>query len=60
MGKVALSRFQQGLRPFACLLWKTPLKRDFTGIYLITFFGEGDLETTLAMRVIFLLKMFKI
>ena len=60
MGKVAFSRFQQFLGPFACLLWKTPLKRDFTGIYLITFFGEGDLETTLAMRVIFLLKMFKI
>ena len=59
MGKVALSRFQQSLGPFACLLWKTPLKRDFTGIYLITFFGEGDLETTLAMRVIFHLKMFK-
>ena len=60
MGKVALSRFQQSLGPFACLLWKTPLKRDFKGIYLITFFGEGDLETTLAMRVIFHLKMFKI
>ena len=60
MGKVALSRFQQSLGPFAYLLWKTPLKRDFTGIYLITFFGEGDLETTLGMRVIFHLKMFKI
>ena len=60
MVKVALCRFQQSLGPFACLLWKTPLKRDFTGIYLITFFGEGDLETTFAMRVIFFLKMFKI
>ena len=60
MGKVPLSRFQQSLGPFACLLWKTPLKWDFTGIYLITFFGEGDLETILAMRVIFLLTMFKI
>ena len=60
MIKVPFCRFQQSLGPFACLLWKTPLKRDFTGIYLITFFGEGDLETTLAMRVIFLLKMFKI
>ena len=60
MVKVAFSRFQQSLGPFACLLWKTPLKRAFTGIYLITFFGEGDLETTLAMRVIFFLKMFKI
>ena len=60
MGKVALSRFQQSLGPFACLLWKTPLKRDFTGIYLITFFGDGDLGTTSAMRGIFFLKMFKI
>ena len=41
MVKVALFRFQQSLGPFACLLWKTPLKRDFTGIYLITFFGDG-------------------
>ena len=60
MGKVALSRFQLSLGPFACLLWKTPLKRDFTGIFLITFFGDGNLGTTSAMRVIFLLKMFKI
>ena len=60
MGKVALSRFQQSLGPFACLLWKTPLKQDFTGIYLITFFGDGDLGNTWAMRVIFFLKMFKI
>ena len=60
MVKVALSRFQQSLGPFACLLWKTPLKRDFTDSYLITFFGEGDLETTFAMRVIFFWKMFKI
>ena len=60
MGKVALSRFQQSLGPFACWLWKTPLKRDFTGIYLIIFFGDGDLGTTSAMRVIFFLKMFKI
>ena len=60
MGKLALSRFQQSLGPFACLLWNPPLKRDFTGIYLITFFGDGDLGTTSAMRVIFFLKMFKI
>ena len=60
MGKVALCRFKQSLGPFACLLWKTPLKRDFTGIYLITFFGDGDLGNTSAVRVIFFLKMFKI
>ena len=60
MGKVALYRFQQSLGSFAYLLWKTPLKRDFPGIYLITFFGDGDLGTTSAMRVIFFLKMFKI
>ena len=53
MGKVALSRFQQSLGPFACWLWKTPLKRDFTGIYLITFFGDDDSGTTSTMRVIF-------
>ena len=53
MGKVALSRFQQSLGPFACLLWKTPLERDFTGIYLITFFGDGNLGTTSGIRVIF-------
>ena len=57
MGKVALPRFQQSLGPFACLLWKTPLKRDFRGIYLIAFFGDGNLGTTSAMRVIFFLKM---
>ena len=56
MGKLALSRFQQSLGPFACLLWKTPLKRDFTGIYLITFFGDGDLGTTSGMSVIVFFK----
>ena len=60
MGKVALSRFQQSLGPFACLLWKTPLQQDFIGIYLITFFGDGDLGTRSARTVIFFLKMFKI
>ena len=57
MGKVALSRFQQSLGPFACLLWKTALKRDVTGIYLLTFFGDGNLGNTSAMRVILFLKM---
>ena len=43
-----------------CFLFKTPLKWDFKRIYLITFFGDGSLGTTSAMRVIFFLKMFKI
>ena len=60
MVKVALCRFQQSLGPFAMFFLKRPLKRDFTDIYLITFFGDGNLGTTSAMRVIFFLKMFKI
>ena len=31
-----------------CFLWKRPFKRDFTGIYRITFFGDGNLGNTSA------------
>ena len=43
-----------------CFLWKTHFKRDFTDINRITFFGDSNLGNTLAMRVIFCLKMRKI
>ena len=36
------------------------LEQDFSDIYLITFFGDGNFGNTSAMTVIFLLKMFKI
>ena len=38
----------------------SPLKRDFLGFYLTTFFGVRKFKNTSAMRVIFFLKMFKI
>ena len=60
MVKVALCRFQQSLGPFAMFFLKRPLKRHFTDIYLLTFFGDGYLGNTSAMTVIFFLKMFKI
>ena len=60
MVKITLSRFQQSLGRFAMFVVEDPLKRDFTGIYLITFFGDGNLRTTSPMRVNFFLKMFKI
>ena len=39
---------------------RDPFKRDFTEIYRITFFGDGNLGNTSAMRVTFFLKIFKI
>ena len=60
MIKVLLCRFQQSLGPFAMFFLKRPLKRHFTDIYLLTFFGDGHLGNTSAMRVIFFLKMCKI
>ena len=53
MVKVALCRFQQSLGSFAMFFLKRPLKRHFTEFYLLTFFGDGNLRTTSAMRVIF-------
>ena len=43
-----------------CFLWKRPFKRDFTDIYRITFFGDGNLGNTSTMRIIFFSRMFKI
>ena len=43
-----------------CYLSKHHLKGDFLDIYLTTFFGVRKFKNTSAMRVIFLLKMFKI
>ena len=60
MVKVALCRFQQSLGRFAMFFLKRPLKRHFTDIYLLTFFGDGNLGNNSAMWVIFFLKMFKI
>ena len=60
MIKVPLCRFQQSLGPFAMFFLKRPLKWHFTDIYLLTFFGDGDLGNTSAMRVIFFLEMCKI
>ena len=36
------------------------LEQDFSDIYLITFFGDGNFGNTSSMMVIFLLKMLKI
>ena len=60
MVKVALCRFQQSLDPVEMFVLKGLLKQHFTDIYLLTFFGDGNLETTSPMRVIFSLKMWKI
>ena len=43
-----------------CCLPKGNLKCDFLDIYLTTFLGIGFFGSTLAMRIIFLLKVFKI
>ena len=43
-----------------CFFFKRRLKRDFTDIYPVTFFGDGNLRNTSAMRIILFLKMLKI
>ena len=53
MVKVALCRFQQSSGHFVMFFLKRPVTRDFTDIYLLTFFGDGNLGTTTAMRDIF-------
>ena len=45
---------------FPCYLSKGPLKRDILDIYLTTFLGVCKIKNTSAMRVIFLLEIFKI
>ena len=60
-GKVAFCRFQQSLGPFGMFfVEERPFKRDFTDIYLITFFGDGNLGYTSAIRIIVFSRMFKI
>ena len=46
MIKVPLCRFQQSLGPFGMFFFKRPLKRHFTDIYLLTFFGDGNFGNT--------------
>ena len=43
-----------------CYFWRSPLKRDFLGIYLTTFFVVCKFKNTSAIRLISFLKMFKI
>ena len=59
-GQIALVHISTVLqRVLPCYLSNSPLKWDFLDIDLITFFGVGQFKSTSAMRVIFLLKMFK-
>ena len=60
MVKVVWFRFQQCLVPLIMLLVEGPVKRDSLDIYSTTFFGVLNFGNTSAMRVIFLLKNFKI
>ena len=59
MVKVLFFRFQQCLVPFTMLLVKGCFKREFVDIFLIMGFGVRNFGNTSAMRVIFVLKMFK-
>ena len=59
MAKVACCRFQKSLDPFAMFVAEETSKRDFTDIYLITFFGDVNFGNTLAMTVIFFPKLSK-
>ena len=60
MVKVRSSRFQQCFCPFTMLFVEDYSEFDFSDIYVIPFFGEGNFGNTSAMRVIFFLKMLKI
>ena len=60
IAKVVSFRFQDSLIPFTMLIVEGPLKRDFLDIYLTTFFGIRNFGNTSAMRVTFLVKVFKI
>ena len=60
MVKVTSSRLQQCLCPFAMLFVEGYSELDFSDIYQITFFGDGDFGNTSAMRVIFFYKPLKI
>ena len=60
MGKVPSSTLQQCLWMFPMLFVEGHSELDFPDIFLITFFGDGNIGNTSAMSVIFFLKMFKI
>ena len=60
MIKVPSSRLQAFLCPITILFVEGHSELDFYDIYLITFFGDGNFGNTLAMRVIFFLKMLNI
>ena len=53
-------RFQHFWSHWPCCFSKVPLKEEFFDIYLTMFFGIHNFGNTLAMRVIFYLKVFKI
>ena len=59
MVKVMSSRLQQCLCPFTMLFVEVYSELDFSDIYQITFFGDGNFENTSVMRVIFFLKCSK-
>ena len=60
MIKVPSSRLQQCFCPFIMLFVEGHSELDYSDIYLITLFGEGNFRNTSAMRIIFCLKMLKI
>ena len=60
MIKVPSSRLQQCFCAFIMLFVEGHSELDFSDIYRITFFGEGNFGNTSAKRVVFCLKMLKI
>ena len=59
MVKVTSSRFQQCLCPLTMLFVEKDSDLDFSYIYLIPFFGDGNFGNKSAMMVIFFLKVLK-
>ena len=59
MAKVTSSRWQQCWCPLTMLFVEVYSELDFSDIYQITFFGDGNFENTSVMRVIFFLKCSK-
>ena len=60
MAKVLSFCFQQCFPPFTKLLVEDSSETTLLDIYLTTYFRVRNFKNTLAMRVIFSLKMFKI
>ena len=58
-GKGAVIKISTAFGPFSLLLVEYSSERDFLDIYLTTVFGVCKFENWSAMRVIFVLKMFK-